>query len=77
MSSSSTIEPAAALPGRSAPWRVLHGGKTGTSPTSCRPTCGDEYEERFTCDQLRDAAEEHHLTVAPDPATHKHCTIGG
>ena len=28
-------------------------------------------------DSLRDAAERHHLTFAPDPATHTHCTIGG
>jgi FAD/FMN-containing dehydrogenase/Fe-S oxidoreductase len=28
-------------------------------------------------DQLRDAAEEHHLTLAPDPATHSYCTLGG
>ncbi len=29
------------------------------------------------CDQLRDAAGEHGLTFAPDPATHDHCTLGG
>jgi FAD/FMN-containing dehydrogenase/Fe-S oxidoreductase len=29
------------------------------------------------CDQLRDAAEEHHLTFGPDPATHDHATLGG
>lgn len=28
-------------------------------------------------DQLRDAAEKHDLTFAPDPATHSYCTIGG
>ncbi len=28
-------------------------------------------------DSLRDAAEQHHLTFAPDPATHSHCTLGG
>src|SRR6266545_2078376 len=28
-------------------------------------------------DRLRDAAEAHHLTFGPDPATHSHCTIGG
>jgi len=28
-------------------------------------------------DQLRDAAEKHHLTFAPDPATHDRCTLGG
>jgi FAD/FMN-containing dehydrogenase/Fe-S oxidoreductase len=28
-------------------------------------------------DQLRDAAGEHGLTFAPDPATHDYCTLGG
>ncbi|MBC5803715.1 MAG: FAD-binding protein [Candidatus Eremiobacteraeota bacterium] len=28
-------------------------------------------------DDLRDAAEKHHLTFAPDPSTHTHCTLGG
>lgn len=28
-------------------------------------------------DSLRDAAEKHHLTFGPDPATHNHCTLGG
>lgn len=28
-------------------------------------------------DDLRDAAEKHHLTFGPDPATHNHCTLGG
>src|SRR5436190_4105322 len=28
-------------------------------------------------DRLRDAAEIHHLTFAPDPATHSRCTLGG
>src|SRR5437763_4129130 len=28
-------------------------------------------------DNLRAAAEEHHLTFAPDPATHDRCTLGG
>jgi len=28
-------------------------------------------------DDLRDAAEQYHLTFGPDPATHKYCTIGG
>ena len=29
------------------------------------------------CDQLRNAAEHHHLTYGPDPATHEYCTFGG
>jgi FAD/FMN-containing dehydrogenase/Fe-S oxidoreductase len=29
------------------------------------------------CDELRDAAGEHGLTFAPDPATHDRCTLGG
>ncbi len=28
-------------------------------------------------DDLRHAAEPHHLTFGPDPATHSHCTLGG
>ncbi len=28
-------------------------------------------------DHLRSAAEQHHLTFGPDPATHNHCTLGG
>jgi FAD/FMN-containing dehydrogenase/Fe-S oxidoreductase len=28
-------------------------------------------------DDLRTAAERHHLTFGPDPATHNHCTLGG
>ena len=28
-------------------------------------------------DHLRNAAEKHHLTFAPDPSTHTHCTLGG
>ena len=29
------------------------------------------------CDDLRDTAEQHHLTFGPDPATHTRCTLGG
>src|SRR6266567_2598692 len=28
-------------------------------------------------DHLRDAAEKHHLTFGPDPASHDRCTLGG
>jgi FAD/FMN-containing dehydrogenase/Fe-S oxidoreductase len=28
-------------------------------------------------DSLRSAAEQHHLTFGPDPATHTHCALGG
>jgi FAD/FMN-containing dehydrogenase/Fe-S oxidoreductase len=28
-------------------------------------------------DDLRNTAEQHHLTFGPDPATHTHCTLGG
>ncbi len=28
-------------------------------------------------DDLRDKAEQHHLTFGPDPATHNRCTLGG
>jgi len=34
-------------------------------------------EPGVVCDALRDAAERHGLTFAPDPATHSRCTLGG
>ena len=34
-------------------------------------------EPGVVLDSLRDAAEEHHLTFAPDPSTHNHNTLGG
>jgi FAD/FMN-containing dehydrogenase/Fe-S oxidoreductase len=34
-------------------------------------------EPGVVCDVLREAAERHGLTFAPDPATHSRCTLGG
>jgi FAD/FMN-containing dehydrogenase/Fe-S oxidoreductase len=34
-------------------------------------------EPGIVLDALRDAAEQHQLTYAPDPATHNRCTLGG
>jgi FAD/FMN-containing dehydrogenase/Fe-S oxidoreductase len=34
-------------------------------------------EPGIVLDRLREAAEVHHLTFAPDPATHSRCTLGG
>jgi FAD/FMN-containing dehydrogenase/Fe-S oxidoreductase len=34
-------------------------------------------EPGVVLDSLRAAAEQHHLTFAPDPATHDRCTLGG
>ncbi|MGP8175982.1 MAG: FAD-binding and (Fe-S)-binding domain-containing protein [Terracidiphilus sp.] len=34
-------------------------------------------EPGIVLDRLREAAEQHHLTYAPDPASHKACTLGG
>ncbi|MGA7292180.1 MAG: FAD-binding and (Fe-S)-binding domain-containing protein [Terriglobales bacterium] len=34
-------------------------------------------EPGVVLDTLRTAAEKHHLTFAPDPATHDRCTLGG
>src|ERR1700685_1083744 len=34
-------------------------------------------EPGVVLDQLRTAAEKHHLTFAPDPASHDRCTLGG
>ncbi len=36
-----------------------------------------QIEPGLVLDQLRDAAEIHHLTFGPDPATHNRCTLGG
>src|SRR5437763_1903498 len=34
-------------------------------------------EPGIVLDTLRRAAERHHLTYGPDPASHDHCTLGG
>jgi FAD/FMN-containing dehydrogenase/Fe-S oxidoreductase len=34
-------------------------------------------EPGIVLDRVREAAEQYHLTFAPDPATHNRCTIGG
>lgn len=34
-------------------------------------------EPGLVLDDLRDDAEQHHLTFAPDPSTHNRCTLGG
>jgi FAD/FMN-containing dehydrogenase/ferredoxin len=34
-------------------------------------------EPGIVLDDLRAEAEKHHLTFAPDPSTHNHCTLGG
>jgi len=34
-------------------------------------------EPGIVLDRLREAAERHHLTYGPDPATHSRCTLGG
>ncbi|HEX9046847.1 MAG TPA: FAD-linked oxidase C-terminal domain-containing protein [Verrucomicrobiae bacterium] len=34
-------------------------------------------EPGIVLDDLRAAAEKHHLTFGPDPSTHNHCTLGG
>ena len=34
-------------------------------------------EPGLILDDLRDAAEKHHLTFGPDPSTHTHCVLGG
>src|SRR5271166_1008307 len=34
-------------------------------------------EPGIVLDRLREAAEVHHLTYGPDPATHSRCTLGG
>ncbi len=39
--------------------------------------CVASVEPGAVCDALREAAEAHGLTFAPDPATHSRCTLGG
>src|SRR5205823_1269441 len=34
-------------------------------------------EPGIVLDDVRDAAEQFHLTFGPDPSTHDHCTLGG
>ncbi|HEY1766318.1 MAG TPA: FAD-dependent oxidoreductase, partial [Terracidiphilus sp.] len=34
-------------------------------------------EPGIVLERVREAAEQHHLTFAPDPATHSRCTLGG
>ncbi|HEX5387283.1 MAG TPA: FAD-linked oxidase C-terminal domain-containing protein [Gemmatimonadales bacterium] len=41
------------------------------------PERGAWVEPGVICDQLIQAAEPNGLTLAPDPATHKYCTLGG
>src|SRR5688572_13335095 len=41
------------------------------------PARSARVEPGVVCDTLRDAAEAHGLTFAPDPATHSRCTLGG
>ena len=36
-----------------------------------------EVEPGVVLDRVREAAEQHELTFAPDPATHSRCTLGG
>lgn len=45
---------------------------------SLDPAAGNAVvEPGVICDSLRDAAELHGLTFAPDPSTHSRCTLGG
>jgi FAD/FMN-containing dehydrogenase/Fe-S oxidoreductase len=48
-------------------------GLTSIDPASKLATV----EPGIVLDRLREAAEQHHLTYAPDPATHSRCTLGG
>ena len=52
--------------------RYMH-GLTSIDPAARLATV----EPGIVLDRLREAAEMHHLTYAPDPATHSRCTLGG
>jgi FAD/FMN-containing dehydrogenase/Fe-S oxidoreductase len=41
------------------------------------PTKRARVQPGVVLDHLRDLAEKYHLTFAPDPSTHTHCTMGG
>ena len=49
----------------------------GLTSRSIRRPSWRAVEPGIVLDRLRDAAEVHHLTYAPDPATHSRCTLGG
>ena len=49
--------------------RVLEIDPERSAPRASSPAC--------VLDDLRDAAEQHQLTFAPDPSTHNHYTLGG
>jgi FAD/FMN-containing dehydrogenase/Fe-S oxidoreductase len=52
--------------------RHMH-GLTSIDPAAKLATV----EPGIVLDRLREAAERHHLTYAPDPASHSRCTLGG
>jgi FAD/FMN-containing dehydrogenase/Fe-S oxidoreductase len=52
--------------------RYMH-GLTSIDPAAKLATV----QPGIVLDRLREAAELHHLTYAPDPATHSRCTLGG
>jgi FAD/FMN-containing dehydrogenase/Fe-S oxidoreductase len=52
--------------------RYMH-GLTSIDPAAKLATV----QPGIVLDTLREAAERHHLTYAPDPATHNRCTLGG
>ena len=52
--------------------RYMH-GLTSIDPEAKLATV----QPGIVLDRLRDAAEQYHLTYAPDPATHSRCTLGG
>ncbi len=59
--------------GPGAGFHPLHGQHPGNRPA--RRTA--RVQPGVVLDHLRNAAEKHHLTFGPDPATHDRCTLGG
>ena len=59
------------------PWSWTSRNTCTRSSSSTRRKKFARVQPGIVLDRLRDAAEEHDLTFAPDPATHSRCTLGG
>ena len=66
-------------PGNAAtsPWSSISPATWTTSWKSILRGASPRVQPGVVLDHLRNAAEKHHLTFGPDPATHDRCTLGG
>ena len=70
-------EPASPASAATSPSSSISRSTCGASSPSIPATKTAVVEPGIVLDRVREAAEVHHLTFAPDPATHRRCTIGG